>query len=352
MNNIEEGRSKAPIIISGIALLAVVGGILSFIFKPYGDVFPFDDMLYKVSKVSKMKYRILNKGKGKKIKNEEMAFLNFSYRKKKQKKYVFNTKNQKMQWPFQYKTDLKDAEKQGFNNKLNEAVGMLRKKGKIRIRLTLNDMFTPKDEKEKKMFMKKNNIKKGEEIIVEFDIEKISTQKQYEEENKKKFKEFTEKIKAKVEARFKEEHEIIKKEIKKESKDKPGIKYHEIKDKGKKTGIFFRYLPNTSDDLKENAKLKIGRVAKKGYDLKVRYKMKIVGDKNNNNMGSANTTTFEIGKHQVIRGWELGLLNKKVGDKLFMYIPSKYAYGITGAQNFIKPNQILAYEIKILKIMD
>merc|ERR1712154_231678 len=105
--------------------------------------------------------------------------------------------------------------KQGFNLKLNEAVGMLRKKGKIRIRLTLDDMFTSKDKNEREMFMKKNNIKKGEEIIVEFDIEKISTQKQYEEENKKKLKEFTEKIKAKVEARSKEEHEIIKKEIKK-----------------------------------------------------------------------------------------------------------------------------------------
>lgn len=339
MKNYEEKRSKAPIIITGVALLTIIGGVLCFIFKPYGDKFPFDDILYKVSKVTKMKYRILKSGKGRKIKDNDLAILNFSYRKKKQKDFIFDTKSRKMTWPFQY--NIESLKKIGeFTAILTESVGMLKKKGQIRIRLTPKEMFSKDDnKKEKEDFLKKNNLTENSEIIVEIDVENITTQKEYEEENKKKFKEFTEKIKAKSEARFKEEVKMIEDDIKEFKKTHPGIKILKLQDKNKRdSGI--RYYKISEGR---------GKRLRKKDKVEVEYSMKLFGDKKE--MGKKSTNLFELGAvpQEVITGWGLIMPHLRVGDKIIIWIPSKHAYGITGAGNFVKPNQILVYEIKVLK---
>ncbi len=336
MKNNEEGRSKAPIIITGIALLAIIGGILCFIFKPCGDRYPFDDFLYKVSKVSKMKYRILNKGKGRKVKDEDLALLNFSYRKKKQKAPIFNTRDRKMTWPFQYKKELKEKQKEGFNFKLNEAVSMLRKKGKIRIRLTLDDMFSKNDKKEREDFKKKNNITEKDEIIVEFDVENITTQKEYQEENKKKLKEFTDKIKAKAEARFKNEIKLIDEKIKKEY---PKSRVFKVQDeKGKDSGI--RYIK-----VKEGN----GRRIKEGNDVKLTYGIKMFEDDKKIEKANKISKTHKVGEKssELPKGVHLALAHLKEKDIIKLWVPSKQAYGISGLGNFVKPNQILYFEIEV-----
>ena len=52
----------------------------------------------------------------------------------------------------------------------------------------------------------------------------------------------------------------------------------------------------------------------------------------------------------VIKGWTEVLQRMKVGDKWQVFIPSDLAYGPTGSQGAIGPNQALVFEIELLGI--
>ncbi len=60
--------------------------------------------------------------------------------------------------------------------------------------------------------------------------------------------------------------------------------------------------------------------------------------------------TFQIGKGQVIKGWDEGvaLLNK--GSKATLFIPSGLAYGERGAGGAIGPDQVLIFEVEVTDI--
>ena len=60
--------------------------------------------------------------------------------------------------------------------------------------------------------------------------------------------------------------------------------------------------------------------------------------------------TFQMGLRQVIPGWEIGLMNMKVGGKRRIKIPSELAYGKKGAGQLIPPNADLIFEIEIVTI--
>ncbi len=57
--------------------------------------------------------------------------------------------------------------------------------------------------------------------------------------------------------------------------------------------------------------------------------------------------TFVIGKGQVIKGWDLGVKEMKVGEKCELVCEPEYAYGKGGAGR-IGPNQTLIFEIELL----
>ena len=59
---------------------------------------------------------------------------------------------------------------------------------------------------------------------------------------------------------------------------------------------------------------------------------------------------FQIGIRQVIPGWEIALMDMKVGGKRKIRIPSELAYGKTGTGNLIPPNASLIFEIEIIGI--
>tara|TARA_Y100000590_G_C15702861_1_gene1007439 strand:- start:1513 stop:2259 length:747 start_codon:yes stop_codon:yes gene_type:complete len=59
---------------------------------------------------------------------------------------------------------------------------------------------------------------------------------------------------------------------------------------------------------------------------------------------------FQIGLRKVIQGWDLGLMNMKVGGKRKIKIPPELAYGSRGAGESIPPNATLTFDIEIIAI--
>ncbi len=56
-----------------------------------------------------------------------------------------------------------------------------------------------------------------------------------------------------------------------------------------------------------------------------------------------------LGAHQVIRGWEEGLVGMKVGGTRRIIVPPAYGYGAT-AQGAIPANSVLVFDVQLLEI--
>lgn len=60
--------------------------------------------------------------------------------------------------------------------------------------------------------------------------------------------------------------------------------------------------------------------------------------------------SFMIGQGRVIKGWDQGLLDMKVGEKRKLTIPSSLGYGAAGAGAAIPPNATLIFDVELLSI--
>lgn len=96
-----------------------------------------------------------------------------------------------------------------------------------------------------------------------------------------------------------------------------------------------------------------GLSPKAGQKVTVNYTgQNLQGEKFDSNVdpsfGHVEPFSFDLGKKNVIRGWDEGVALMKKGMKATFYIPSWMAYGERGAGGKIPPNAILIFDIELL----
>lgn len=60
--------------------------------------------------------------------------------------------------------------------------------------------------------------------------------------------------------------------------------------------------------------------------------------------------SFTLGTGQVIKGWDLGLLDMCIGEVRRIVIPSEMGYGNNGTGNIIPPDATLIFDVELLGI--
>ncbi|KAG8343870.1 putative FKBP type peptidyl prolyl cis trans isomerase [Trypanosoma vivax] len=67
--------------------------------------------------------------------------------------------------------------------------------------------------------------------------------------------------------------------------------------------------------------------------------------------GESEPFSFCVGRGQVIRGWDEGVMQMEVGEKARLHVTSDYAYGSKGFPEWgIKPGDSLVFEIELLQV--
>ncbi len=94
-----------------------------------------------------------------------------------------------------------------------------------------------------------------------------------------------------------------------------------------------------------------GPIAKAGDCLQMKYYGTLAKDGKmfDQNYDQTSALQFEVGKGQVIPGWDQGILGMKVGGVRRLVIPADQAYGSTG-QGSIPPNATLVFLVKLVAI--
>jgi len=112
---------------------------------------------------------------------------------------------------------------------------------------------------------------------------------------------------------------------------------------------------NQSQDERQNLKIEIlkqgsGEEVKKNDIVTVHYTGRLEdGTKFDSSLDRGEPFTFTLGIGQVIKGWDLGVLGMKIGEKRQLTIPPELGYGEAGIGP-IPGNATLIFEIEFLSV--
>ncbi len=75
-----------------------------------------------------------------------------------------------------------------------------------------------------------------------------------------------------------------------------------------------------------------------------------LGTKFDSSVDRGQKFSFPLGAGHVIRGWDEGVAQMKVGQKIRLYIPAALGYGSRGAGRLIPPNADLIFDIELFDV--
>ena len=94
-----------------------------------------------------------------------------------------------------------------------------------------------------------------------------------------------------------------------------------------------------------------GEEAKNGDTVNVHYTGTLTdGTKFDSSIDRGAPFPFTLGAGQVIKGWDLGVVGMKVGEKRKLTIAPELGYGTVGAGAVIPPNATLIFEVEMISI--
>ena len=104
----------------------------------------------------------------------------------------------------------------------------------------------------------------------------------------------------------------------------------------------------------EEIKEGTGTAAKAGDNVEVHYTGWLKSDqtKFDSSVDRKRPFVFNLGQGQVIKGWDEGVAGMKPGGKRKLIIPSKLAYGASGAGKVIPPDADLIFEVELLRVLE
>ncbi len=101
----------------------------------------------------------------------------------------------------------------------------------------------------------------------------------------------------------------------------------------------------------EDIKVGDGAEAVSGKKVTVHYVGTLTdGKKFDSSRDRGKGFSFELGRGQVIKGWDQGVAGMKIGGMRKLTIPPEMAYGDKGFSNLIPPNSTLVFEVELLGV--
>ena len=101
----------------------------------------------------------------------------------------------------------------------------------------------------------------------------------------------------------------------------------------------------------KDVKVGTGKEAKDGNTVTVHYTGTLTNGKKFDSSKDRNQPfSFQLGRGEVIKGWDRGVKGMKVGGSRKLIIPAHLGYGDRGAGADIKPGATLLFDVELLKV--
>jgi len=91
---------------------------------------------------------------------------------------------------------------------------------------------------------------------------------------------------------------------------------------------------------------------KKGQKISIHYEARVQGGPVFDSTKDKSPLTFSVGRSQLNRGMEEGVMDMSLGEKRILTIPPKLAYGVDGVPGLIPPNSTLEVTIEMVGLLE